>query len=60
VVSSICARICDTRASISAFSPPPSTMVVSSLVIEIFRACQHVDATFSSFMPRSSEITWPP
>jgi hypothetical protein len=54
-------RIWATRASISALSPAPSTMVVSSLVMVIFLAEPSMSmVTFSSFMPRSSEITWPP
>ncbi len=61
VVSSIWARICFTRASIAGFSPRPSTMVVSSLVIEIFLARPSISmVTFSSLMPRSSEITSAP
>ncbi|MNE14169.1 hypothetical protein D3C80_1070320 [compost metagenome] len=43
------------------FSPEPSTMVVSSLVIWTFLALPSMSrVTVSSLMPRSSEMTWPP
>ncbi len=54
-------RIWATRASMSFLSPAPSTMVVSSLVIDTFLARPSMSMpTFSSLMPRSSEITLPP
>jgi hypothetical protein len=58
VVSSICALICETRPSISAFLPAPSTIVVFSFVDhDLLGFAEHVEVTFSSLMPRSSEIT---
>src|SRR6201996_8622414 len=61
VVSSIWARICLMRASILAFSPRPSTRVVSSLVMVTFLARPSISMeTFSSLMPRSSETTSAP
>src|SRR5262245_7526223 len=49
------------RAWMSAFFPAPSTMVVSSLVIDTFFGLPSMfTVTFSSLMPRSSEINSPP
>src|SRR5579872_4129448 len=49
------------RPSMSPLSPEPSTMVVSSLVIETFLALPSMSSvTFSSLIPRSSLISWPP
>jgi hypothetical protein len=42
-------------------SPAPSTIVVLSLSIgDLLGLAEHVELTFSSLMPRSSLITWPP
>ncbi len=60
-MSSICARICFTRASIESPSPAPSTIVVFSLVILTRLAvprCSIVAPSRSK--PTSSEITVPP
>ena len=60
-VSSISRLICTTRPSTSPESPPPSTMVVSSLVMITLRAVpSRSTVVFSSFRPTSSEMTWPP
>src|SRR5690242_5040784 len=49
------------RASMSAFFPPPLTMVVFSFSIVTFLARPSMaSVTLSSLMPRSSEIAWPP
>src|SRR5262249_54657544 len=49
------------RASMSAFLPAPLTIVVFSLSIITFLARPSMERlTFSSLMPRSSEIAWPP
>src|SRR6202046_5266251 len=61
VVSSICALICVMRSSMSFFLPPPLTIVVFSLSIITFLALPSIaSVTFSSLMPRSSLIAWPP
>jgi hypothetical protein len=58
VVSSICALIWPTRASMSFFLPAPSTMVVFSFSMMTFLARPSIAVvTFSSLMPRSSEIS---
>ena len=45
----------------SFFLPEPSTIVVSSFVIDTFFAVPSISkVTFSSLIPRSSEITCPP
>jgi hypothetical protein len=60
VVSSICALIWPMRASISFFLPAPSTMVVFSFSMITFLARPSICRfTFSSLMPRSSEISCP-
>src|SRR2546430_1323847 len=49
------------RPSMSTFLPAPLTMVVFSLSIITFLARPSMlSVTFSSLMPRSSEIAWPP
>ena len=60
-VSSISRLICEIRPSTAEDSPPPSTMVVSSLVITTLRAVPIMSrVTPSNLRPTSSEITWPP
>ena len=61
VVSGICALICSTRALISAFLPPPSTMVVSSLLTRTWPALPRSSmVVLSSLRPISSLITVAP
>ena len=45
----------------SAFVPAPLTIVVFSLsMLILFAVPRSLMVTFSSLMPKSSEITWPP
>ena len=61
VVASAWLRIWLQRPWMSAFLPAPLTMVVFSLEISTFLALPSMSmVTFSSLMPRSSEITVPP
>ncbi len=60
-VFSISALIWLTRDSTSALSPPPSTIVVLSLVTTMRRAVpSRSRPTWSSLRPTSGEMTWPP
>src|SRR6266545_3665919 len=61
VVSSICARNCRTRASMSDFLPAPSTMVVESLSTTTFLARPRSSSLMlARLIPRSSVMALPP
>ena len=61
MVSSICCLIEPHLASISDFLPEPLTIVLFSLsTFTLFADPKSVNLTFSSFIPKSSEITCPP
>ena len=61
MVSSISARICFTRAVMSAFLPLPSTMVQDSLSMTMRLAWpRSLTVAPSSFTPMSSEMQVPP
>ena len=60
-VFSISARICATRSATAWWSPPPSTMVESSLVTTMRRAVPSTSRpTWSSLRPTSGVTTWAP
>ena len=60
-MDSICVFICSHLAFTSDVCPLPPTIVVSSLSILTFlQEPRSLIVTFSSFIPSSSLITWPP